>query len=375
MAGIYIHIPFCKQACHYCNFHFTTSLRYKNDLINALLLELTLQKEYLGNAPIETIYFGGGTPSLLSGQEIEALINKIYKVFSVVALPEITLEANPDDLTNDKLQDFKLASINRLSIGVQSFNEKDLIYMNRSHNATQSHAALKLAAANGFTNISIDLIYGTPTLNKDQWIDNLRASYSYNIPHLSCYSLTVEPNTMLEKMINNQQMKPVKDTKAAMHFQLLMDEMTAKGYEHYEISNFCRPGAYAKHNTGYWQNKKYLGVGPAAHSFDGVSRQWNVNNNNQYIKSISALKIPFTKELLTKEDQFNEYILVSLRNKWGCDLQKIKDKFGKDQAIYLLSNAQKYIDRNLMLYEKNILYLTSDGKLVADNIIADLFLA
>ncbi len=312
MAGIYIHIPFCRQACHYCNFHFSTSLRYKNELLGALLKETELQKDYLGNESIETIYFGGGTPSILQISDLRLQIEKIRETFNISKNAEITLEANPDDINEEKLAGWKEIGINRLSIGVQSFFEEDLLWMNRAHNSQQAVSSLQVAVKY-FDNITMDLIYGHPLLSNEKWKQNVEKVIALNIPHISCYALTVEPKTPLSKMIKEKKKEDVQQEKQAEQFLLLMQWLEDAGYEHYEISNFARPGRRSRHNSSYWQGKKYLGLGPSAHSFNDESRQWNISNNNVYIESLAENKIPFEKEILTPSQKVNEYIMTSLR--------------------------------------------------------------
>ncbi len=364
MAGIYIHIPFCKQACHYCNFHFATSLHYKNDLIAALLKEITLQKDYLEKEMVETIYFGGGTPSLCTKEEIKNILTCICSSFLVADNAEITLEANPDDITEEKLMGWKAAGINRLSIGIQSFFEEDLKWMNRAHTSQQAVESLQLAGKQ-FENISIDLIYGTPQLTYEKWKHNVDTAVSLNIPHLSCYALTVEPKTPLDKMIKQHKSEDINADKQSEQFLLLMDWLEDAGYEHYEISNFAKPGWRSRHNSSYWQGKKYLGLGPSAHSFTGRERQWNISNNSQYIESVNQNIIPSEKEELTSIQQANEYIMTSLRTMDGISLEIA----GKD----LLQKSKKFIDSGLMKLENNSLILTKEGKLLADGIAAELF--
>lgn len=375
MSGIYIHIPFCKQACHYCNFHFSTTYsKYKDDLLAALIKEISLQKEYLSTKNVGTIYFGGGTPSLLTATEINKIIKEITQHFQIDSKAEITIESNPDDLSDNYLKKLKATPVNRLSIGIQSFFNEDLQYMNRAHSAAESKKAIQLAQDNGFDNLSIDLIYGTPTLQDDQWIENIEKSISFKIPHVSCYSLTVEPKTALNKLIQNQKLPAVNEEKSAQHFLILMDLMKKNNFEHYEISNFCQPGQYAVHNTNYWKGRSYLGIGPSAHSFDGRSRQWNINNNTTYIKSIQENKIPFQKEVLTATQQLNEYIMTSLRTQWGCDLKKIESDWGIQNKTQIEKTVGKYLQSKYIIIAQDVLYLTTSGKLIADSIISDLFL-
>ncbi|HEV8285101.1 MAG TPA: radical SAM family heme chaperone HemW [Chitinophagaceae bacterium] len=368
MAGIYIHIPFCKQACYYCNFHFTTSLRRKNELIAALLSEISLRGNYLQGENIETIYFGGGTPSLLQISDLKLLIEKISSTFHIEPCAEITIEINPDDIDREKLKALKETSFNRLSMGIQSFFDEDLKWMNRAHSAKQALDNLQLAR-NHFDNISIDLIYGTPLLTNEKWQQNVERAIAFDIPHLSCYALTVEPKTPLYKMIRDHQKDDISPEKQSEQFLLLMEWMEASDYEHYEISNFARPYYRSQHNSSYWKGKKYLGIGPSAHSFDGSSREWNVSNNNIYIESICKGIIPSEKEILTPTQQLNEYIMTSLRTIEGLDLNHVR----KVTSYELRVASKKFIERKLMKEENNHLKLTREGKLLADGIASDLF--
>lgn len=371
LAGIYIHIPFCKQACHYCNFHFATSLHYKNDLVAALLKEIPLQKNYLGGEEVTTIYFGGGTPSLCTKEEIESIIHTIRSVFSVTATVEITFETNPDDITEQRLQDWRAIGITRLSIGIQSFFEEDLLWMNRAHNAAQAIHSLE-AALRYFDNITIDLIYGSPGLTNEKWKQNVERVLSLNIPHISCYALTVEPKTPLDKMIKQHKSAAVDPDKQSEQFLLLMQWLQEAGYEHYEISNFAKPGWRSRHNSSYWLGNKYLGLGPSAHSFNGTERQWNIANNNIYIDTISKGDIPFEKELLTATQRLNEYIMTSLRTMEGTDLDLLNSVHGVEGNVFL-EKAKMFIDNNLLVQTGNSLVLTKEGKLLADGIASDLF--
>ena len=394
MSAIYIHIPFCKQACHYCNFHFSTSLRYKNELLTALLKEVELQKGYFtspadlsrpeaegvnGPETIETIYFGGGTPSLLEIRDLILVIGKIRETFPVLNTAEFTLEANPDDIDEEKLAGWKEIGINRLSIGVQSFFDEDLKWMNRAHNSQQAVGSLQ-SAIKQFDNITIDLIYGHPLLNNAKWKQNVDQVIALNIPHISCYALTVEPKTPLDKMIREKKKENVQQEKQAEQFLLLMQWLEEARYEHYEISNFAKPGFRSKHNSSYWQGKKYLGLGPSAHSFDGISRQWNVSNNTVYIESLSKNEIPFEKEILTETQKLNEYIMTSLRTLEGLDLGTVSSRLpiaigtavGSQE---FLIKSQRFIEQGKMFEENNFLRLTKEGKLFADGIAAELFIS
>lgn len=368
MAGIYIHIPFCRQACHYCNFHFATSLHYKKELIESIVRELELQRSYTGDEVIETIYFGGGTPSLCSVEEIKSMTGKIFDSYPVAADAEVTLEANPDDITVEKLEGWKAAGINRLSIGIQSFFEEDLQWMNRAHNAGQAINNLELAKQH-FDNISIDLIYGTPQLTDEKWKQNVDRVIQLGIPHISCYALTVEPKTPLQKMIRLHQSPDVNPDQQSEQFLLLMHWLQEAGYEHYEISNFAKPGWHSRHNSSYWQGKKYVGIGPSAHSFDGSSRQWNVANNSQYIQALSKNELSFEKEELTPTQQLNEYIMISLRTAKGIDLVRVPAR----ESQLLQKRSEKYINSGLMEVIGERLVLTKQGRLLADGIAADLF--
>jgi oxygen-independent coproporphyrinogen III oxidase len=368
MAGIYLHIPFCRQACHYCNFHFSTSLQLKNDFVQALLKETGLQQKYLQGQAVNTIYFGGGTPSLLTIEELQQVSDALHRHHTIATDVEVTLEANPDDITADKLAQWKLAGINRLSIGVQSFFEEDLRWMNRAHTAGQAVDCIKRAQDAGFHNLTIDLIYGGPTLPDAHWEQNVQQAIDLQVPHLSCYALTVEPGTALNTLIGKNKMSDVSTEDQARQFLLLMDWLQQAGYEHYEISNFALPGKRSRHNSAYWQGARYLGLGPSAHSFNGVSRQWNVANNALYIKSIGQDVVPFEVEVLTETQKLNEYIMTSLRTMEGLDVGHVRQAFGEKAATALRS---KKIDRTE--WRNDRLVLTKEGKLYANGIAADLF--
>lgn len=374
MAGIYIHIPFCKQACHYCDFHFSTSIQYKGDLLSALVKEIKLQKDYLSNENIETIYFGGGTPSLLSGDEVSVLIEEIQKNFKVIINPEITLEANPDDLNLKKLKEFRNTEINRFSIGVQSFFDEDLKWMNRAHQALEAEVAIKRAQDFGFENLSIDLIYGFSLLTEEKWRANIQNAVEFQIPHISSYNLIIEQKTALYKFVKSGKEKNVDDLQSATQFEILMETLEHNGFEHYEISSFAKPKQYAKHNTNYWKGISYLGIGPSAHSFNGESRQWNVANNAKYLAELNLSKIPFEKELLSKNDKFNEYLMTGLRTMWGLDLDKITKDFGADYKSYLVKNAEEFLEKEQLLILDEKIKLTKKGKFFADSIAAELFI-
>lgn len=375
MAGIYLHIPFCKQACNYCNFHFSTSLRLKDDMIDAIIKEISLQKNYLEGQTIETIYFGGGTPSLLSAEELMRIWDALEKNFPGQELKEITLEANPDNLTAAYLQALRSTPINRLSIGIQSFNDKDLQYMNRAHNAKEADYAVKAAQDKGFENISLDLIYGTPTMSDKEWLENIQRATALQVPHISSYALTVEAKTALAHAIEQGKSKEPDNAQTAAQFEQLMESLAQAGYDHYEISNFAKPGKYAVHNTNYWKGKHYLGLGPSAHSFNTYSRQWNVANNPQYISSIlKEGKVRYELEQLSFEDRFNEYIMTSLRTMWGANPDYINKHFGEEVMNNLAEQSKDYEDKGWMLISGGKLVLTAQGKLFADKIASELFL-
>ncbi len=374
MAGIYLHIPFCKQACNYCNFHFSTSLRLKDEFLAALRQEMAMQREYLQGEPLDTIYLGGGTPSLLSYGELMQLFEVLHTHFKVSDSPEITLEANPDDLSVEYLTTLRKTPVNRLSIGIQSFAEEDLRYMNRAHNAIEARACIEYAQDKGFDNLTIDLIYGAPTTTHKQWERNLKAIFDYDIPHVSCYALTVEPRTALENHVRRGLTAAPSEDKAAEQFETLMTLMRKYGYVHYEISNFAQPNRFARHNSNYWRGVSYLGLGPSAHSFDGKSRQWNVANNAQYIKSIQANQVPFTREELTINQQYNEYVMTSLRTIWGCDPQHIAEKFGKKMLKHFNKQILPHVQNKTIETDDKCYFLTDKGRFLADGIASDLFI-
>ncbi|MDB4201485.1 radical SAM family heme chaperone HemW [Polaribacter sp.] len=373
MSGIYIHIPFCKQACFYCDFHFSTSLKKKDALISCLVKEIELRKKALNNQIVETIYFGGGTPSMLSAKEISLLIAAVYKHHTVVASPEITLEANPDDLSEEKIIELSHTPINRLSIGVQSFFEKDLKLMNRAHSSSEAHTSLEIATRY-FENISIDLIYGIPGLTHEEWQQNIQTALGFNVSHISSYALTVEPKTALEKLIKKGKIEKVDDVLAQEHFFILRDLLEKANFVHYELSNFGKENYFSKNNTAYWLGKSYLGIGPSAHSFDGKQRSWNVRNNTQYVKEIELNKLPIESEVLSVTDRYNEYVMTGLRTIWGVSLEKIKTDFGSKYVTYIQTESEKYIQQKLLYVEANTLKTTKEGAFLVDGIAAHLFL-
>ncbi len=374
MAGIYIHIPFCKQACTYCNFHFSVSLANKEALIVALVKEILLETDFISDKIIETIYIGGGTPSILTELDLERIFNALHQKFTLATGAEITLEANPDDINKNILGIWKKMGVNRLSVGLQSFNEAELKWMNRAHNATQSLACIDEIQAAGFNNFSVDLIYGSPLQSNEDLKRNFEIIAKKNIPHISCYALTVEKGTALNKLVKEQKSPNVNAAKQADQFQLLLHLMKAGGYAQYEISNFSKKGFRSKHNSSYWQGKPYFGFGPAAHSFNGINkRRWNIANNSLYIQSVNKNSIPFEEEILTVSHQLNEYIMTSLRTIEGLDLTFVENKFGKESVARILSEAQQYLLSGKMEEQSLSLILTKEGKFFADGIAADLF--
>lgn len=375
-AGIYLHIPFCRQACVYCNFHFSTSLRYKEEVLQAMLKEIEMQREYLQGATIETIYFGGGTPSLLSADDINRLFDAIFKFYPVAQLKECTLEANPDDLSQAYLKSLRGTPVSRFSIGIQSFRDEDLRYMKRAHNAQQADTAIKAAQDAGFENLSIDLIYGVPGMNDAAWLQNMSRVIELSIPHFSAYALTVEEKTALHHAIAHHKAAPVDTEQAAAQLEILMATAPSMGYEHYEISNLATAGRYAIHNTNYWRGFPYLGIGPSAHSFDGQHRRrWNVSNNSLYTKSIlQEAKLDYEEEILSTFEHLNEYIMTSLRTMWGCDLAHITTLSDATTASTVERSSHLFQEKKWMVQEGQKLLLTPKGKLYADRIASELFL-
>jgi oxygen-independent coproporphyrinogen-3 oxidase len=374
MAGIYIHIPFCKQACNYCDFHFSTSLKNKDSFLAALKKEIEMQRSYLNAEGVSTIYFGGGTPSMLDSRELMEIFETLDKNFGISKNAEVTLEANPDDLTLKKIAELKSTPINRFSIGIQSFYDEDLRLMNRAHNANEALNAVKHAQDNGFENITIDLIYGIPGLSEHKWRNNLQIAFGLNVKHISAYCLTVEPKTALAHAVKIGSIRNVNETESIEHFEIMLEGMKSNGFIQYEISNFCKDGFYSKHNSNYWLKEKYLGLGPSAHSFNGKSRQWNVSNNALYIKGIESNQLKFEKEDLTTDQQYNEYVLTSLRTIWGTDLEYISAHFGEKYLANCREEASLYVKSDDLFIRENKLFLTDEGKLIADRIASDLFI-
>ena len=372
MSGIYIHIPFCKQACHYCDFHFSTSMKKKEDMVLALAKEIQMRKKESFDEIVETIYFGGGTPSVLTSREINFLIDAVYQNYKVVDNPEITLEANPDDLSEDRILELSISKVNRLSIGIQSFYEEDLKMMNRAHNSAEAKRCLEYATKY-FDTISIDLIYGIPGMSNEKWKNNIDTALSFGIPHISSYALTIEPKTALNKLIQTGKIAAPNDEVAQEHFAILVEILESKGFIHYELSNFAKENYFSKNNSAYWLGKKYVGIGPSAHSYNGVSRSWNIANNPIYLKSIQEDKLPNETEILSVTDRYNEYIMTGLRTVWGVSLDRIKTEFGVPYFNYLNKQSHKFLEDDLLFIENDILKPTKKGKFLTDGIASDLF--
>jgi len=378
MPGIYIHIPFCRQACHYCNFHFSVSTKYRDAFVKALISEIRLQRHFFDafskqETEIDTLYLGGGTPSLLKYEELQSIFEAIHLHFKVKGDAEVTLESNPDDLNPQIIRALRDLSVNRLSIGIQSFQENDLRYMNRSHTAGQALKVLRDAMEAGFTNITADLIYGTPGMDDQQWESNIMQIISMGIPHISAYSLTVESRTALDLFIRQGKAAPVNEEQSARQFDILCEIASRCGYDQYEISNFGKPGYYSKHNMSYWSGEPYLGLGPSAHSYQPGIRQWNIANTRQYIEALERSEIPGEQEQLTEDQQYNEYIMTSLRTMWGIDKHLVLKRFGSRLYDEMMLQAKRYLKSGKLLESPSHLYLHQSGKFFADGIAADLF--
>jgi oxygen-independent coproporphyrinogen-3 oxidase len=374
MSGIYIHIPFCRKKCAYCNFFSVSSLKNKDQFLSALIEEIYLRKGYLNDDIIDTVYFGGGTPSVLSADEITLIINKVQNSFKLSKNPEITLEANPESIDAKFIEGLKRTKVNRLSIGIQSFFDEDLKYLGRIHNANQALKSLDLAIKGGFTNLSADLIYSIPGMTDERWQENLNTLYRLGIEHFSAYSLTVEEGTILDNHIKKGKSKSFDEEVSLIQFEILMDFAEKNGYEHYETSNFCRNSKYSLHNTSYWKGINYLGLGPSAHSYNGESRQWNISNITEYINSINNKITPFELEVLSADQKYNEYILTSLRTIWGCNAKYINDSFGKIYYENFICDSEKHLKNEYIFTEKDVYYLTRKGKFLTDLITSDLFI-
>jgi oxygen-independent coproporphyrinogen-3 oxidase len=372
MAGIYIHIPYCKQKCNYCDFHFSTNTASVHQMTEAICIELELKKNYLNKETIKTIYFGGGTPSFISNSDFLTITNKIKNSYQIDVNIEFSIECNPDDLTGDKLKFYKSIGVNRLSVGIQSFNENQLLFMNRAHTANEAENCIKLAQQNGFDNITIDLIYGLPGSDEFYWRTQIDKALSLNINHISAYCLTIEPKTVFGNLFKKGKLQSADDDKSNTEFNLLIESLKDNGFEQYEISNFAKDGYISKHNSAYWLGEKYIGIGPSAHSYNGQSRQWNVANNFKYIKALTNRKKYFEVEVLDIDNLFNEYILTRLRTKWGINLDELNEI--SPQHLKLIQNVLNGFIKSGDINKKNqIITLTEKGKYLADYITGELF--
>ncbi|MEG1668881.1 radical SAM family heme chaperone HemW [Chryseobacterium sp.] len=372
---IYIHVPFCKQKCSYCNFHFSTSLNFKDEMLDAMKKEIFLRKDELQNKNLQSLYFGGGTPSVLSADEIKSLIDEVLKHFSFNNDIEITLEANPDDLNAQFLKGLSSSPVNRLSIGTQSFFDEDLKLMNRAHNASEAEGSIKRAQDFGFENLSIDLIYGSPTSNLEIWKENLNKTIALEIPHISSYALTVEPKTALENWVSKGKVANPKEEEQNREFYYMIDFLKDHGFDHYEVSNFAKDGFYSRHNSAYWKYQEYLGIGPSAHSYNGTDvRSWNVANNQQYIKKLNSNILAKETEILSQQDQFNEMIMIGLRTIWGVDLNSLNEKFTENILNHFNKEIQHKIEEGILNIENNHLKIPEKHWFMADGIASDLFI-
>ena len=384
MSGIYLHIPFCKSKCAYCNFFSLVTEKKMDDYVSALKKEIINRKSYLGDDVVKTIYFGGGTPSLLPIKYVEEILELLHENYNIISNPEVTLEINPDTIDKDKMMSLKRLGVNRMSVGIQSFNDDDLRYLGRRHDSRHALQVLDDLSGVGFDRITLDLIYGMPTLTEEKWNHNLDIFFSTGISHLSAYALTVEPKTILGQKIEKEELQEVSEEDTIRHYNILVERTKENGFEHYEISNFAKEGCRSQHNSIYWQDVKYLGLGPSAHSYDGDSRQWNVSNLTKYIQFVNAdidtdtdadtdMGRYYEREILSKEDKYNEYVMTSLRTSWGCNIEKIERDYGKSYAHNFLKNIKKYLDSGIMLMKNNNFILTDEGMLFADGIAAELF--
>lgn len=376
MPGIYIHIPFCKQRCNYCNFHFSTQLQHTASFIDALKVEMALQRHYLPPGSVKTLYVGGGTPSILTPGQVRDIFSSLEATLEVDIrnMEEVTFEVNPDDISEAYLRELKDAGVKRLSIGIQSFKEADLRFMHRAHTMEQSQYAIEAAVSSGFDNVSIDLIYGIPGLSHEEWVAHIEKAVRFGITHISAYALTVEPRTLLEQQVRHQKVPPLDEEQAAVQFELLVRTLAAHGYEQYEISNFALPGHYAIHNTNYWKKEWYLGLGPSAHSFNGSSRQWNIANNALYSGSLLQRgELQHETEQLTEADNWNEYVMTGIRTMWGLDLQYMNAHFRESFLEQLMKDIVPLQEKGWLESTPERIVLTMEGKLYADRIAGMLF--
>jgi putative oxygen-independent coproporphyrinogen III oxidase len=374
MAGIYIHIPFCKTFCNYCDFYSVTAIDSRDEFVNALIKEAELQADYPGDEEIRTIYFGGGTPSLLLPQEVSQILKALYRIFKISPNPEITIEVNPDDVFSGYFSALVKAGVNRISVGVQSWNDITLKYLGRRHNSKQSKNTLLLAASEGISNISADLIYGIPGQTVEEFRRDLEITFSFPVKHLSAYHLTIEKGTRFGHMKEHGKLIETEEEISLMMFSVLTSECAKRGFIHYEISNFAPEGFFSSHNSAYWKQVLYLGLGPSAHSFNGVSRQWNVSNVRKYLTSINKGMVPFEREELGNITMFNEYVMTSLRTMWGIDLDFVERRFNKELSDYLVNISDRFVKYGLIINDKKTLVLTDQGKMISDNIISELLM-
>lgn len=372
MAGIYIHIPYCKQKCSYCNFHFSTDSRSKQEMVNAICKEMSIRKNEITKT-VETIYLGGGTPSLLDQNELNQIFDALSQNFDISENPEITLEANPDDFSPEQIQILKNTPVNRLSIGIQSFFDEDLKFMNRAHDSKHAINSVKDAQNAGFENITIDLIYGAQTTTNEMWQQNLETALQLNVPHISSYALTIEPKTILAHQIQTKKIKNIDEDKQQQQFMMLVETLTQNGFLHYEISNFGKPGFLSKHNSSYWKGVPYLGLGPSAHSYDGKNRSWNIANNTIYLNHIRKNQLPLEIEELSENDRFNEMLMIRLRMAEGLSLDEVAENFNTDFLNQLIEDIQPHLKNKTMILDKNHLKITKSGLFLSDGIASDLF--
>jgi putative oxygen-independent coproporphyrinogen III oxidase len=372
MAGIYFHIPFCKTRCTYCDFYTTTQISQLSVTVQSLIKELELRKHEFEHETVSTIYFGGGTPTLLKSNQLKQIIERVFQLFTIENEVEITVEANPDDLNLEYLQALRNMGVNRLSIGIQSFSDKVLRFMNRRHNAQQAVEAIAMARQAGFENLSIDLIYGIPEVSENEWQSILNQALELNSEHISAYHLTYHEDTPLWTQLQKGVISEIEEDESLKQFKMLVDEAEKRGYTQYEISNFARSGCYSKHNSSYWKQIAYLGVGPSAHSYNKISRRWNISNLHAYIQGISKGEVPHAMEVLSIEDRFNEYLITTMRTIWGSDLNYIEQEFGSDFFNFLISEIQKFIDSNHLYINQNRIYFTKLGLFISDHILSEL---
>lgn len=372
MAGIYIHIPFCKKRCIYCDFYSTTDSRKIPQYIEAIKKEAALRKDYAGDETVETIYLGGGTPSQLTGQQVKDIIGHIYNIYSVSENAETTIEMNPDDISQPLLQSLKEAGVNRLSMGIQTFNEQNLKFLNRRHTAAEAIDKVKMCQDCGFDNISIDLIYGMPVESHDDWIADIEKAISLGTQHISAYHLIYEEGTRMTQLLEQGIITETDEEESLSQFKTMIDMLKSAGFVHYEISNFCKPGFESKHNSSYWKGKKYTGIGPSAHSFDGNNRQWNIANLDEYIYKVNNGQQFWEEEILSTAEKYNDLILTSLRTMWGLDMNMLEKTFGKTYLDYCMKNAMPHIERGTLSLQDGIMKLTENGIFVSDDIMSDL---